>query len=223
MNLYLNWGRGVRSWLVPALGAIALAGCTKSVSLKVDAEVPVPVVAKLPVDMGVLYEAQLRDHVYTENTDDRPDWKIESGSSQVALFNQLLPPMFRSVKEVSGIPASGAGVQAVLSPQIEDIQFALPYETKSDLYEVWIKYNIRLYDPDGKLIASWPVSGYGKSSEELLKSKDEGLNAAMKLALRDAGAKLALGFDKVPDVRGWLAATTKDCTAYPEFCGSATR
>ena len=221
MSLYLKCGRG--AWLVPALCVIALSGCTKSVSLKVDAEVPIPVVAQIPVDMGVLYEAQFRDHIYTEDTDDRPDWKIESGSSQVALFNQLLPPMFRSVKEVPAIPASGAGVQAVLSPQIEDMQFALPYETKSDLYEVWIKYNIRLFDPDGKLIASWPVSGYGKSSEELLKSKDAGLNAAVNLALRDAGAKLALGFDKVADVRSWLAATTRDCVTYAEFCGNASR
>ena len=221
MNLYLTCGPRSRFWLVPALYLIALPGCTKSVSLKVDAQVPVPVVAQIPVDIGVLYEPQFRDHIYTEDTDDRPDWKIESGSSQVALFNQVLPPMFRSVKEVSAIPA--AGVQAVLSPPIEDMQFALPYETKSDLYEVWIKYNIRLFDPEGKLIASWPVSGYGKSSEELLKSKDAGLNSAMNLALRDAGAKLALDFDKNVDVRSWLAATTHDCVTYAEVCGNAAR
>jgi hypothetical protein len=223
MSLVMERGSGAVSWLVPAFAAVLLAGCTKSVSLKVEAEVPVPIVAQIPVDMGVLYEEPFREHIYTEDTPDRPDWKIESGSSQVALFNQVLPPMFRSVKEVSSIPVGDIGVQAVLSPQIEDMQFALPYETKSDLYEVWIKYNIRLFDPQGRLIASWSVSGYGKSSEELLKSKDEGLNAAMSLALRDAGAKLALGFDKVADVRSWLAETTKDCTTYAEFCGSASR
>ena len=221
MSLYRICGPRSRLWLVPALYLIALTGCSKSVSLKVDAQVPVPVVAQIPVDIGVLYEPQFRDHVYTEDTDDRPDWKIESGSSQVALFNQVLPPMFRSVKQVSAIPTTG--VQAVLSPQIEDMQFALPYETKSDLYEVWIKYNIRLFDPEGKLIASWPVSGYGKSSEELLKSRDEGLNSAMNLALRDAGAKLALGFDKNADVRSWLATTTHDCVTYAEICGNASR
>jgi hypothetical protein len=223
MSLVLTYGRSAGPWLVPVLCALAAAGCTKSVSLKVEADVPMPVVAQIPVDIGVLYEDQFREHVYTENTDDRPDWKIESGASQVALFNQLLPPMFRSVKEVAAMPVSGAAVQAVLSPQIEDMQFALPYETKSDLYEVWIKYNIRLFDPEGRLIASWPVSGYGKSSEELLKSKDEGLNSAMNLALRDAGAKLALGFDKVADVRSWLAETTKDCVTYAEYCGNASR
>jgi hypothetical protein len=223
MNVFITCSRGAGGWLVPVLSVIAVAGCTKSVSLKVDAQVPIPVVAQIPVDVGVLYDPQFRDHVYTENTDDRPDWRIESGDSQVALFNQLLPPMFRSVKEVAALPVSGEGVQAVLAPQIEDIQFALPYETKSDLYEVWIKYNIRLFDPDGKLIASWPVSGYGKSSEELLKSKDEGLNSAMNLALRDAGAKLALGFDKVADVRTWLAETTRDCVTYSEVCGNASR
>ena len=37
-----------------------------------------------------------------------------------------------------------------------------------------------------------------------MKSRDKGLNAAVNQALRDAGAKFALGFRKVADVSSWL-------------------
>jgi len=212
-----------RSFPVPILlAALFLASaCTQSVSLKVDTEVPTPVVARIPVSMGVYYEDALRNYVYEEDSEDRPDWRIESGKSQVDLFEQVLPSMFQNVSHVNGIPVTGVEghMDGVLVPKVDEMQFALPTETKSELYEAWVKYTMRLYQPDGKLIAEWPVTGYGKSSEEFLKSKDDGLQAAIALALRDAGAKLAIGFDQVADVRAWLAATTKDCQKYADQCG----
>ena len=153
--------------------------------------------------MGVLYRDELRNHVYEENSDERPNWKIESGSSHVALFEQILGSMFEQTKEVAGTE-SDAAVDAVLAPGVAEMQFALPAETKSDFYEAWIKYDMELYDRDGSPIANWSVTGYGKSSTEFMKSRDKGLNAAVNQALRDAGAKFALGFSRVEAVGAWL-------------------
>ena len=89
------------------------------------------------------------------------------------------------------------------------MQFALPDETKTDFYEAWVKYNMELYNRDGSRIANWSVTGYGKSSTEFMKSRDKGLNAAVNQALRDAGAKFALGFPKVSDVGAWLEQREK--------------
>lgn len=203
--------------LIPLL---SLAACSQSVSLKVESDVPLPVVARIPLAMGIYYEDALRNYIYTEDSEDRPKWRIESGKSQVALFDQILPSMFQSVTYVNGVPVTGteAHLDGVLAPRVDEMQFALPTETKSELYEAWVKYSVRLYQPNGQLVAEWPVTGYGKSSEEMLKSRDAGLQAAINLALRDAGAKLALGFDQVADVRAWLAATTKDCQKYADQC-----
>lgn len=190
-------------YIYPVCLLLILAACEQSMSLRVDSEIPTPVIARMPVTMGVLYRDELRNHVYEENSDERPNWKIESGSSHVALFEQILGSMFEQTKEVAGTE-SDATVDAVLAPGVAEMQFALPAETKSDFYEAWIKYDMELYDRDGSPIANWSVTGYGKSSTEFMKSRDKGLNAAVNQALRDAGAKFALGFSRVEAVGAWL-------------------
>ena len=49
-----------------------------------------------------------------------------------------------------------------------------------------------------------------------MKNREKGLNGAMELALRDAGAKMAIGFPKVTGVKQWLAAHVGECTGQPE-------
>lgn len=189
--------------IYPVCLLLILAACEQSISLKVDSEIPTPVIARMPVTMGILYRDELRNYVYEENSDERPNWKIESGSSHIALFEQILGSMFEQTKEVAGTESDTA-VDAVLAPSVAEMQFALPAETKSDFYEAWIKYDVELYNRDGSPIANWSVTGYGKSSTEFMKSRDKGLNAAVNQALRDAGAKFALGFSRVEDVGAWL-------------------
>ena len=190
-------------FIYPVALLLALAACEQSVSLKVDTEIPTPVIARMPVKMGVFYRDELRNYVYEENSEDRPNWKIDSGSSHVALFNQIISSMFVETKEVGGTTADTT-IDAVLSPSVAEMQFAMPAETKTDFYEAWVKYNMELYNRDGSRIANWSVTGYGKSSTEFMKSRDKGLNAAVNQALRDAGAKFALGFRRVADVSSWL-------------------
>ena len=190
-------------YIYPVCLLLILAACEQSMSLRVDSEIPTPVIARMPVTMGILYRDELRNHVYEENSDERPNWKIDSGSSHIALFEQILGSMFEQTKEVAGTD-SDATVDAVLAPSVAEMQFALPAETKSDFYEAWIKYDVELYNRDGSPIANWSVTGYGKSSTEFMKSRDKGLNAAVNQALRDAGARFALGFSRVEEVGAWL-------------------
>ena len=197
-------------WVLAALLLTSICGCSQSLVLKVESAVPMPLISKIPINMGVYYDDVFRHYTYRENTPDRENWAIESGSSQVALFNQILQSMFREVVELNSLPAAGAtvGVKAVLVPSVEEMQFSLPQETHLDMYEVWIKYKIRLLDANGKTITEWPITAYGKTETEFLKNRGKGLNSAMELALRDAGAKLAIGFPEQAEVKDWLAAIT---------------
>ena len=192
-----------RKLIFPIGLVLSLAGCQQTMSLKVDSEIPSPVVSRMPVKMGVVYQDELRNFVYEEDSEDRPEWRIDSGASHLSLFQQILTSMFDEVTEVT--TTNGAtGVQAVLRPSVAEMQFALPAETKTDFYEAWVKYDMELYDQDGDNIANWSVTGYGKSSTEFMKSRDKGLNAAVNQALRDAGARFALGFTRVAEVSAWL-------------------
>ena len=187
--------------------ALMAAACQQSMSIKVASEVPVPLMTQLPLSMGVFYDGELLNYVYEEDSDERSNWRIDSGASHAALFARILPAMFREVTEVAGAPTD-APVDAVLVPRVAEMQFALPQETKTDFYEAWIKYEMTLLDPQGERIAAWLVTGYGKSSTEFMKSRDKGLNAAVNQALRDAGARFALGFPRVAAVKTWLADQT---------------
>ena len=188
---------------------LILTACEQSMSLKVESEIPIPVIDRMPVKMGVFFQDVLRNYVTEENSDERPNWKIESGSSHVALFEQILSAMFKEIKEVAGTSADST-VDAVLAPNIVEMQFALPAETKTGFYEAWVKYDMELYNQDGSRIANWSVTGYGKSSTEFMKSRDKGLNAAVNQALRDAGAKFALGFSRVEEINAWLEQKTAE-------------
>ena len=68
-----------------------------------------------------------------------------------------------------------------------------------------IKYRVNIYLPDGKLADSWGFTGYGTAPAEGLSSAPP-LQTATALAMRDAGAKLAVEFREQATVRGLLPA-----------------
>jgi len=200
--------------------ATTLAACTSSLNMKVESEIPTPLANQLPLNMGIFYDEQFSAYTYTEDSSERPNWSIDSGASQVAMFDQVLPSMFKTVTRISAPPSPGTSYQVdgILAPQIEEMQFSLPSETKMDLYEVWIKYKIGLYDNRGEHLIDIPLIAYGKSSTEFLQGRDKALQAAMDVALRDGGARMALGFQKDEGVKQWLTTmglcggeTSVDC------------
>ncbi len=184
------------------LASALLVACSQSLHLKTTNTVPAPLINQYPVSVGIYFTDEFRNFIYREDSPDRPDWRIESGASQVQAFNHILSFMFQSVQEVDSIKASS--LTATLKPTIEEIQIAMPEDTKTKLYEVWIKCRMELFDADGKIITDWPIIGYGKSSVEFLVSRSDGLNAAFGQALRDTGASLILKFTKDDRVKGWL-------------------
>lgn len=189
-----------------ALPFLVLIGCTASLTMEPQIEVPTPLATALPLKIAVHYPEAFRQHVYTENSADRENWTIKTGAAQVALFDRVLSSMFADLKHLDNNPFRGQQqLDVILVPEIVDMQFALPQETRTDLYEVWIKYSVVFYHPDGRSMEEWPISGYGKTTVEVFKSRDEGLEEAMLSAFRDVGAKLTLGFANRPAISQMLA------------------
>ena len=115
--------------------------------------------------------------------------------------------MFDEVVVVDSMEqAQALQVDAVFSPLIEEFQLALPYKTKLDVYEVWIKYNLRLTTADGEYIADWVETSYGKTTTEAFRSNEASINAATVVALRDLASSFTLKFANVPEVRDWLTS-----------------
>jgi len=192
--------------LVVAVFGLVLGACSSSLEMQIQSEVPRPAISQLPIHVGVYYPESLSQHVFEQDSEDRDLWRIETGQAQMAMFRRILPAMCSRIQEVSEVPVpEDAAIDAVLSPTIESMQLALPEETPFDFYEAWVRYKMRLLDPDGDLIAEWSVIGYGKFGDHgMFSSRAENLNAAINDALRDAGAQFALGFSDQRAVREWL-------------------
>lgn len=194
-----------RKHLVLVAGVLAgLVACeANKVSLKVVTDIPAPVAARLPLKVGVYYDDKFANHVYEENSEDRPNWRIESGASQTALFDQILSSMFAEIQRIDGVPpkSGSSGFDLLLAPQVEEMQFSTPTEIKTEFYEAWVRYALAMYEPDGSPITTWRFEGYGKSSTEFLKNMDTGMNEAINVALRDAGAKFIVKFPDLPEIK----------------------
>ena len=110
-----------------------------------------------------------------------------------------------SCRSTASTPArsSARDIRAILEPSIEEYAFVTPRDAGSPFFAVSIKYRVNVYLPDGKLADSWGFTGYGTSPSQGLSSTDAAA-AATALAMRDAGAKLAVEFREQAVLRGLL-------------------
>ena len=189
------------------LVALSLSGCGVS-NVVIEGSFPTPNINKIPVAVAVYYDDALREFSYLEYSETgQEEFNIESGQSHIELFNAVLPAMFDRVIVVDNLEdARAEGVDAVFAPAIEEFQLALPAKTKLDVYEVWIKYNMRLLTAEGDYIADWILTSYGKTPTETFRSVADGINEAAVVALRDLASSFSLSFGQVPEVRDWLSS-----------------
>ena len=201
----------LRSVLCAAL-ALAVTGCGSGATVAVKGDFPRPLIVPLPLHVGLVLDNALTSYVHDEEIKGLGHWHIEIGQLQGKLFRDIVPAMFANVTEVPSAEEAKS-VDGVLVPAIVDFQISIPQQTRSDFYEVWIKYSIRLYDAGGALVVEWPLTAYGKANQgdySVLKDKDRpGMQDATMIALRDAGAFMSLRFAQVPEVKKWLAEHTE--------------
>jgi len=193
---------------------LSLMSCKST--LEVEGNFPTPVINIIPLNVGIIYEEQFRSYRYIEKNEERNEWDIGIGKSQVKLFNTVLSAMFKSVvvtkneKLATNISAdvpsvaTDTSIDLFFKPKVEEFQYNVPDETNINMFEVWIKYNMKVYDDQGQLIADWIQTAYGKTPTAFFKSQKRALNEAMIIALRDIGAVLSLRFIHIPEINNWL-------------------
>ena len=186
-----------------ASAVLLLAGCVGSKNVALEGTFPVPLMDKIPVSLAIHLDEELLGYIYQENLEKEGEWNVNLGSVQTELFENLSVGLFEAHALVGANAAPG--FDGVLKPKIDDLQFSLPAHTRSNFYEVWIRYSFELYDSNGNSIGTWPLPAYGKASKRDFGSASTGVEAAAIAACRDAMAFFALNFAKVPQVRQWLA------------------
>ncbi len=205
MMPFLNKLSVLRRFVITMLVTL-VAGCGQSLTLQVDSAVPAALMQTLPLTAAVYYEDSLRNHSYREDSEERKNWAINTGSSQIAMFDQVLASTFSTVVPLAQLPTADAPATAdlIVVPKIMEMQFGTPQETYFDFYEAWIRYEIAMLAADGTPIDNWEIVTYGKANQKRFSGRTAGLNDAIELALRDAGAKLSTGMYKQPAVHRLL-------------------
>ena len=220
--------RGRYGWpgqtLTLAFATMLLGGCQGGASITVDATVPSPLVDPIRAAMGVYFEDALRNYVHEEELEDYGAYRLDIGASQAPVFARVFNAMFEdlvpvepAVQEQSantpihfvGTDGSSPAVDGIIAPSIEEVQFAIPDQTGSDFYEVWIRYKVTLFDALGNNVGEYPLIGYGKANERnfgQLGQQTPALHEATTWALRGAAAELTIRFRDQVVVQNWLSA-----------------
>jgi hypothetical protein len=190
--------------LLGVLALVALAGCGP-VKLVANTNIPTPLVVKIPIAVALFIPKEFSSYVHNEERWST-DWHVELGKAQTDGITRLMNAMFERVIAVDSVGAgqnAENGVRAILEPSVEEFAFVTPRDAGSPFFAVSIKYRVNVYLPNGKLADSWGFTGYGTAPAEGLSSAPP-LQTATALAMRDAGAKLAVEFREQAIVRGLL-------------------
>jgi hypothetical protein len=179
-----------------------LVGCGSS-QVIVESTFPTPLIDPLPVRMGIIIPDELYNFIHTEDIPDQSLWTIALGDANVAMLEPLFKRMFRETTDVSAMPvASDASLDGVIEPKLEKFEFDVPIGERDQFVEVWMQYQINVYEPDGATVLQWAVAGYGKS--ELDKDQEDAVQRAAIVAMREAGATISTKFSEQPQIKEWL-------------------
>ena len=184
------------------LMAAILAGCA-STQVSLETDFPSPLVEKQSTPIAFIINESLTDFVHTETVEKGGDFVIEVGSAQRALFERIALGLFSNHTFFDSIGDQSISALAI-EPEIRELQFATPDQTRTDYYEVWMRYDFKLYDLERNLTSTWSIPAYGKANKNNHTGKRDGLEAAALSACRDVMAVFSIRFSNEQLVDDWL-------------------
>lgn len=191
-------------WLFLATCLTLGSGCASN-RIALDTDFPVPLVASSPTRVAIVLTPELQNYVHNEKISKQGDYSINVGAVQKRLFNRVAQGAFGGHTFTDSIAATT--YDGLLVPNITELQFATPNQTRTDYYEVWMRYRFDLYDSKAALLGSWDLPAYGKANQTNYSNDTQGLYAAALAACRDMAAMFSLNFSSEQLVREWIAAT----------------
>lgn len=166
-----------------------------SSNYQVAPDFPTPLIQPISAYATLDLTEEFQNYIFEETRENKDEISIDIGEAQAVLFDTVTQAMFTNDQ---------SDRQLVITPTILDFQYAIPRETRAEIYEIWIKYRVFLKDSQGQEIADWLITGYGKTPTAFLKSPQDAIEIATLIALRDVGSQLSIGFPRQPDIKIWL-------------------
>ena len=179
------------------LGLVAtflILSCSSQITV-LDPNIPKPVIASSNLSAAIKYPDNFENFSHEEQIIGEDKWQIKLGGSNKILFNKLFSSIFNDFIILDKDSALESTIDILIEPEIEAFEFSVPKQSQTNAFAVWIRYRIKIYDNQGKTIANWPISAYGKSETGTFSDNND-LGHAAILAMRDAAALIILQIEK---------------------------
>ena len=195
-------------WSLVATVVCFVAGCGSQTSIQLEPDLPTPLIQSLPLSVGVYYPPELENFEFNEKMKGIGSFKIGLGQTQTHLFRTAFEALFDEVVPIQSFDTQPPGLDLLLVPKIHEVQISVPQQTRTELYEVWLRYSIEMFTPTGQEIHKWGFASYGEVNTQnyqfLSNVSAHALQDASQWAIRDAVATISFFLVKEPKVRNWL-------------------
>ena len=183
-----------------------LGGCA-AVAVRPEGELPKPLVVPTPAKVGVVVTTEAGNYVHKESRAS-VNYEAQLGPSHKHIVEQIFKAAFADAKMFDTVDAARLepGIMAIFEPRIEQFSFANSRETGGVYTAVTIRYQILIYAPNGELIETLTLTGYGSDPAPKIGNGEEELGIAAFAAMRDAAAKFLTQFPALEVAKPLLAS-----------------
>jgi hypothetical protein len=143
-----------------------LLGCSsKNVNISEIGHYPQPLIKPLTLKIGVYY----KDDFQKFETVQKPGGfrlDIQLGKANTALFDYILPLVFKEVTPVQHFPEdieNMANIDTIIEPSIKSFSCNIIHGWETE-FHVHITYAITFYSPNGEPIGTWLIKAKGFAS-----------------------------------------------------------
>jgi hypothetical protein len=169
---------------------------------------PPSLIEPLPIKVGIYYENDFATFKTTQKVEIVRKGEvfltfidnIKMGKANIALFDYILPRVFREVTFVQHFSEDSKDMQhndLIIKPKIHKYS----YKVSLDESSICIIYEISFYSSSGETIRPWLIEGNGSKPTEIeFKSEKTHVTELTQMAMRQVAAKFMTDFCKQADI-----------------------
>jgi len=186
--------------------SLALGGCA-AVAVHPEGDLPKPLVVAAPAKVAVVVTAEAGNYTHKESRAS-VNYEAHLGPEHKHIMEQIFKAAFADAKFFDTVDAARLepGILAIFEPRIEQFSFANSRETGGVYTAVTIRYQILIFAPNGELIETLTLTGYGSGPAPKIGNGEEELGIAAFAAMRDAAAKFLTQFPALDVAKPLLAS-----------------
>jgi len=186
--------------------SLLLGGCA-AVAVRPEGDLPKPLVMATPAKVAVVVTAEAGNYTHKESRAS-VNYEAHLGPEHKHIMEQIFKAAFADAKFFDTVDAARLepGILAIFEPRIEQFSFANSRETGGVYTAVTIRYQILIFAPNGELIETLTLTGYGSGPAPKIGNGEEELGIASFAAMRDAAAKFLTQFPALDVAKPLLAS-----------------